>query len=249
MKTTVVFLAISILFLSGPAHADLINGGFETGDFTGWTVLLPPAFPPADGYQRWLNQPEGQANVVSSQRVYDYNTFPTYFPVDGQYFAEISSALYPALAGGPVITSLSQEIYLRKGDYLSGSAAFDNHNWYYGGDEAWVGIYEDGTEIATPWYAYSSSLSMGQGHLGYVSGYGNLPTAWNTASPWVNWGWTAPEDGVYTLELAQQSVVPGGADSFASTVLFDNISVPEPSTVLLLGFGIIGVAGLRKKFR
>jgi hypothetical protein len=47
--TTSVALASLPLLLAGPTHADelLTNGGFETGDFTGWTRLNLPTSDPA----------------------------------------------------------------------------------------------------------------------------------------------------------------------------------------------------------
>jgi PEP-CTERM motif len=235
---TWLIVVVACLVMAAGAEADIINGGFETGDPTGWTVQIPPALPPADTYQGWLNQPEGRADVIDSFTLWgDYNTFRTYVPVDGRHFADMMSALYNTTTPTLVLTSLSQEIYLTKGDYLSGSAAYYHHNPFAGENSAWVKIYKNGAGIANPWYANGG---------GYVSGYGTLPNAWNTASPWINWGWTAPETGLYTLELAQQSMAPGGVGTFADVVFFDNISVPEPSTMLLLGFGIIGVAGLKR---
>ena len=40
------------LFATGAAHADLVNnGGFETGDFTGWSAVLDPLYDGVDGNQ------------------------------------------------------------------------------------------------------------------------------------------------------------------------------------------------------
>jgi hypothetical protein len=37
-----VFAALILLSLASPAHADFINGNFQTGDLTGWTVFTTP---------------------------------------------------------------------------------------------------------------------------------------------------------------------------------------------------------------
>ena len=41
--------ACAAMFFCASAHADLVaNGGFETGDFSGWTTALDPSFPSND---------------------------------------------------------------------------------------------------------------------------------------------------------------------------------------------------------
>jgi len=146
-----------------------------------------------------------------------------------------------------VVTTVSQELYLKAGDYLSGSAAFYNYNGFYGGDTAWVKIYNGGTEIANPWDAYSGSF-FGGDPLGHASGYGSLQ--YQRGSPWITWNWTAPTDGFYTLELAQQSLANGGTGTISSYVAFDNmtvVTVPEPSTFALVGLGVAALIIPRRR--
>jgi hypothetical protein len=47
MKKILISLISAILFLGmmGVADAGLINGGFETGDLTGWTRTFSPYYP------------------------------------------------------------------------------------------------------------------------------------------------------------------------------------------------------------
>ena len=66
MKKFLVFLcAILLVFgVAGTASATLINGGFESGDFTGWTTYVPSG---------------GSANVVTGHSIWG--------PLEGTYFA------------------------------------------------------------------------------------------------------------------------------------------------------------------
>ena len=145
MRNKVLILgSVSMLFvlsMSAGAWAavrtmnPLENPGFETGDFSGWTVDL--------GWDE-----EGIANVVTSHE----NKFGdvTYGPVYGEYFVE----LVAGIAGSE--TSCSQTVYLKKGDKLEGWAAFDAWDYYpYYNDSANVFIYNTSpTTVAEyPWYA------------------------------------------------------------------------------------------------
>ena len=224
---------IASLLSPGMARADLINGGFETGSFSSWTVLLAPELTNTD-YPGHLG-PEGAVSVVAG--------LPNGLPAaEGQYCAEIISPLYCTTSPSQVTTSISREIYLAAGDHLSGSAAFYNND-FGGMDTSWVKIYSDGTEVANPWYAYSGGFAQPPG---YACGYGYLTN--RQTSPWISWDWTAPSTGVYTLELATQSLVPSG-DSFESFVYFDNITVtvPEPSTFALAGLAAVALMLFRHR--
>jgi hypothetical protein len=67
MNRLIAGFAVCVLILggSGRAQADLIvNGGFETGDFTGWTFNTPPGF---------LVEPSGYGGIPSNNGNYHVN--------------------------------------------------------------------------------------------------------------------------------------------------------------------------------
>lgn len=66
-------IAVSIAFV-GPTFADLANGDFETGDFSGWTVGITPTY--AEGGRPYNIDPSGDGWVVASSNQGALNLSP-----------------------------------------------------------------------------------------------------------------------------------------------------------------------------
>jgi hypothetical protein len=97
-KTTLVMVA-GIGLITASQALGIVNAGFETGDFTGWTV-------------------NGPADVATSHVA--FNDPRIYAPAEGNYFARLVAGL-----GANTYTTISQSFHLNAGETISGVAAFD----------------------------------------------------------------------------------------------------------------------------
>lgn len=132
-----ISLALSLVMITavlvGSASAAplIVNGGFETGDFTGWTLTLPSG---------------ASASVVTS---FTSDQGLLYSPVEGNYFAVLKTN------GANLFTKLSQVITIPSGAWVEGWAAFDARDHLPFNDTAYVRIYDETgtTLLATPWFS------------------------------------------------------------------------------------------------
>ena len=139
-----------------PIVSAITNGGFETGDSSGWSITIPPG---------------GTAAVVTSQAVGGDCDFTggTYFPDEGAYFLALKT-------NGPGSRTIAAQTFSAQAGWLmTGSAAFDYGDYNPFDDNARVEILNDGgVVIATPWAVNGNS----------VPDYWNGPwTAWNWVAP------------------------------------------------------------------
>ncbi len=205
------------------------NGGFETGDFSNWTVTVPTGISEFNGIQ-----PAGSAGVFSTWGPSVGMASPI-SAVDGGYFAGIGSADYAYFQSAQSYDiTASQTLSLGSGDTISGWAMFYNGD-YAAQDSAWVRIFDSNhQEVSTPWSQVSGGAS------------------YRTATPWSLWEWQAAAAGDYTIELG---VTTMGDDVLSSYGFFDDINVgsvaavPEPSVAMMVGMGLAGVIGFYRKTR
>jgi hypothetical protein len=240
--TNAASLAAAMLFIAAQAGRcdSLVNGSFETGDFSGWTVSIPNGTSQYnnEGYPDPTSEPSGSAGVYSTWSPYPgVSTVVT--PATGSYFAVIGSADTANFEGDLTYNiTASQTVSLNAGQTVSGSALFYNGD-YAAQDTASVQILNgSGQNVSTPW----SETSGG--------------TTYQGASAWSSWEWQAPSSGDYTIELGVNTM---GDDDFASYGAFDGITVnsgsliatevPEPSSIGLFALGAAGFVGVRRRLK
>ena len=188
MKRLLAVAAFSVLGLSSNAYSQPVNLGFETGDTSGWVE-------------------DGAIDVVTSwtgptdEGGYERPDIVTYTPVDGNYFAILTT-----VAGD--FTTLSQSFSLNEGETVEGWATFccgDEVYFPYSAidasdynDYALISVLNgEGDVVAEPWYADSFDLGYkittpeGE-YTGEEVDLGPLP--------WEHWSWTASATGTYTLQ-------------------------------------------------
>jgi hypothetical protein len=275
MKKTMVFLCVvSLVAFAVPAFADLFtNGGFETGNLAGWSVQYGTRDVGAET-ATWGSYPTGgniagvigsDGKVATAGRT-DNGSLPvwqtsTIVPYVGNYMAILndSNGNYHATRISQTSTAITQQqlddrtkIYVDYGAALvepSNAANHSPNNFPYFD----IDIYKNATLINTFHINSDAAAGAGWTNIGTMFYNGNEGIIYYKAGQFefdLFAGGFASNDTI-RIDL---SVADCGLSGHGGYAFLDGIGTeqppnpaPEPTTMLLLGLGLVGLAGFRKR--
>jgi hypothetical protein len=242
--TAITFGALAMISLfAASGRAELVtNGGFETGDFTGWTCT---------GYAGGC----AGASLVADPWTGVSNLFPN----SGTYSLLIGASDYDD-SNNPIPFSISQTLTTVIGQEYSLSFAYGEYNnnstVTNPGDSAYCGsqggCYLDPGNINTSdpsdiFYQYNSLGVTLNGNPAYSD---SDFLAYLQGDNQQGQGFYETETLYFTADSTSTTLQLSGFDMQADVAL-DDISVgavPEPGTFVLFGFGALTVFAARRRY-
>jgi hypothetical protein len=247
-----LLLTLMALFIATAASADFTNGGFEDGTFTGWTK----------GGGTWTADTAG--TVI--------NYYPTGDPgksaivTNGlDYYSNNNLSTVPNASYGTYSARVNNYDPNYHYSTLSQTNTWTSSHMYF----AWAAVLEEPSnkhpESAAPKFSiklYDNDTSTTLYEVSFDVYNGGSVTTWLKGrvvsgnqwyySPWqiVDLDTSGVSGDSLTLTVAAYDCGWGGHGGYAYVDGFSYIApppVPVPSTILLLGSGLLGLIGIRRR--
>jgi hypothetical protein len=236
----VVALGVAGLLMLGvvPTHAGVVNGGFETGDFSGWSTIgnasvVTAAFgtPTAGGTYHALLQtgltPNDGATGATDSAIEAFLGLGA-GAIDAFCSANVSNCAASATDGAAMKQTLS---------VTAGQVVTFKYNFLT--SEQTPSVFND--------FAF---LSVGGSIVSLLadttSAFVVSPTGYADETGYQTFSYTFTSGGLVDIGFA---VFNEGDNILDSALLVDNVNIPEPSTLVLLGAGLAAVGLARRRAR